>query len=29
MQRLLTTASGFSGLHAAMIIEDCSAKEQA
>ncbi len=29
VQRLLTTASGFSGLHAAMIIESYSAKEQA
>lgn len=29
MRRLLTTASGFSGLHAAMIIEACSVKEQA
>ena len=29
VQRLLTTASGFSGLHAAMILEACSAKEQA
>jgi 3-oxoacyl-(acyl-carrier-protein) synthase len=29
MQRLLTTASGFSGLHAAMIIESYTTKEQA
>jgi 3-oxoacyl-(acyl-carrier-protein) synthase len=28
VQRLLTTASGFSGLHAAMVIEVYSAKEQ-
>ena len=27
-QRLLTTASGFSGLHAAMVIEEYSAKEE-
>ena len=27
IQRLLTTASGFSGLHAAMVIESCSARK--
>jgi 3-oxoacyl-(acyl-carrier-protein) synthase len=27
-QRLLTTASGFSGLHAAMIMESCAVEEQ-
>ncbi len=28
IQRLLTTASGFSGLHAAMVIESCSVRKQ-
>lgn len=28
IQRLLTTASGFSGLHAAMVLESCSAREK-
>lgn len=27
IQRLLTTASGFSGLHAAMVLESCSARQ--
>lgn len=28
IQRLLTTASGFSGLHAAMVIESCSTRKE-